>query len=219
MDNTRFSGEKFQPKQQIEPTPQVDVVEGDRIRLINMDDPYSPVEPGTEGTVRMVDDLGTVHVNWDNGRTLGVVPDVDEYELIDDTIEPPMEYNDDEIMEAIKEQKSAFNADKRDKEIGKRNGKITAKAKAEEEGYDDEEDEEDYNPYDGKERRFRVQVFMDIHVPMTANLQEDRVEAEKEASEVLKKLNYNKVSNVYLGGVAHNPWGTMMSKGELDRMG
>ena len=60
---------------------------------------------------------------------------------------------------------------------------------------------------------------MDIHVPMTANLQEDRVEAEKEASEVLKKLNYNKVSNVYLGGVAHNPWGTMMSKGELDRMG
>lgn len=36
-------------------------------------DPYSDLEPGTFGTVDHVDDLGTVHVKWDNGSTLGMV--------------------------------------------------------------------------------------------------------------------------------------------------
>ena len=57
---------------------------GDRIRLIKMEDPYSPVEAGTEGTIRSVDDIGQLHIDWDNGRTLAIVPEIDEYELIDD---------------------------------------------------------------------------------------------------------------------------------------
>ena len=32
---------------------------GTRIELIHMDDPYGPVEPGTQGTVDSVDDAGT----------------------------------------------------------------------------------------------------------------------------------------------------------------
>lgn len=56
---------------------------GTRIRLINMNDPWHPVEPGTEGTVKLVDDIGQLHMKWDNGRTLALVPGQDEFEIID----------------------------------------------------------------------------------------------------------------------------------------
>ena len=52
---------------------------GTRIELVRMNDPYSPVEPGTRGTVAIVDDIGTIHMEWDNGRTLGLVPGVDSF--------------------------------------------------------------------------------------------------------------------------------------------
>ena len=52
---------------------------GTRIELISMDDPYSPVPAGTKGTVACVDDMGTVHMFWDNGRTLGVIPGEDSF--------------------------------------------------------------------------------------------------------------------------------------------
>ena len=52
---------------------------GTRIQLIGMDDPYAPVPSGTKGTVTLVDDAGTVHMKWDNGRTLGLIPNVDDF--------------------------------------------------------------------------------------------------------------------------------------------
>ena len=52
---------------------------GTRIELICMKDPYSPVPSGTRGTVRAVDDMGTIFPEWDNGRTLGVVPGEDSF--------------------------------------------------------------------------------------------------------------------------------------------
>ena len=55
---------------------------GTRIKLIEMNDPWNPVEPGTEGTVRLVDDIGQIHMKWDNGRTLALVPGQDEFEII-----------------------------------------------------------------------------------------------------------------------------------------
>ena len=55
---------------------------GTRIRLNSMSDPFAPVPPGTEGEVRLVDDMGTLHMKWDNGRTLGVVPGEDSFTVL-----------------------------------------------------------------------------------------------------------------------------------------
>ncbi|OKL46997.1 hypothetical protein BSR28_06145 [Boudabousia liubingyangii] len=55
---------------------------GRRIRLDDTSDPYTSLTPGAEGTINNVDDLGTIHVNWDNGSTLGLVPGEDSYTLL-----------------------------------------------------------------------------------------------------------------------------------------
>lgn len=55
---------------------------GTRIEMISMDDPYSPIEPGTQGTIDYVDDVGTLHCKFDNGRTLGVIPSEDSFKTI-----------------------------------------------------------------------------------------------------------------------------------------
>lgn len=55
---------------------------GTRIRLERMNDPYAPVPSGTMGTVDMVDDACTVHMIWDNGRSLGLVPGEDVFSIV-----------------------------------------------------------------------------------------------------------------------------------------
>ena len=52
---------------------------GTRVELISMDNDPRPIESGTRGTVRIVDDMGTVHVDWDNGRRLGLVQGEDSF--------------------------------------------------------------------------------------------------------------------------------------------
>ena len=52
---------------------------GTRIELINMKDPYAPVPAGTRGTVRFVDSMGTIFPEWDNNRTIGIVPGEDSF--------------------------------------------------------------------------------------------------------------------------------------------
>lgn len=52
---------------------------GRRVRLISMNDPQSRLKPGDEGTIMFVDDIGTVHVRWDNGSGLGLVPGEDRW--------------------------------------------------------------------------------------------------------------------------------------------
>lgn len=54
---------------------------GTRIKLIYMDDVQS-IESGTKGTVELVDDGGNIHINWDNGRTLSLIENVDKFEII-----------------------------------------------------------------------------------------------------------------------------------------
>ena len=55
---------------------------GCRVELLQMDDPQAP-PIGTLGTVIGVDDLGTTHVNWDNGSGLGVAYGEDACRRID----------------------------------------------------------------------------------------------------------------------------------------
>lgn len=54
---------------------------GTRIELIYMEDAQA-VPSGTKGTVVCVDDAGTIHMKWDNGRTLGLVPPIDSFRKI-----------------------------------------------------------------------------------------------------------------------------------------
>lgn len=55
---------------------------GSRVRLIESRDAISPIPTGTEGTVDLIDDLGTIFVDWDNGRSLGLIPGEDRFERI-----------------------------------------------------------------------------------------------------------------------------------------
>lgn len=43
---------------------------GSRVKLVSMDDSQAPAK-GELGTVFCVDDMGTVHVSWDCGSSLG----------------------------------------------------------------------------------------------------------------------------------------------------
>lgn len=57
---------------------------GDRVELISMMDDPDPIPAGSKGTVVDVDDAGTVHVQWDSGRSLGLLPREDRWRKIHD---------------------------------------------------------------------------------------------------------------------------------------
>lgn len=56
--------------------------EGTRVRLVHMDDFQAP-PVGTLGTVRGVDDMGSIMVRWDTGSSLSVVYGEDCCEKVD----------------------------------------------------------------------------------------------------------------------------------------
>lgn len=51
---------------------------GTRLLLNHMDDKWA-VPPGSRGTVVHIDDGGHIHVKWDNGRSLSIVPEADDF--------------------------------------------------------------------------------------------------------------------------------------------
>lgn len=53
--------------------------EGTRIELININDPFQPIESGVRGTVDFIDDTGQIFMSWDNGHGLAIVPGVDKF--------------------------------------------------------------------------------------------------------------------------------------------
>jgi hypothetical protein len=182
---------------------------GARVRLINMDDPYSKLRDGDEGTIDHIDDLGTIFVNWDSGSRLGLVPDVDEFEILNE--------NENKYRPFPK-------GEERNQNIGDRNARLYQQGEEQMMPEDDnthgemDDEEEEIDPYEGKERRFRISFYVDVHVPMTANLDHDRQMAEQAGSEILKKLNQKDVSNAYLGGVAYNPFGSIPDPKEFDKL-
>lgn len=54
-----------------------------RVRLLYMDDVQAPPY-NTLGTIKNIDDMGTIHVLWDTGSSLGLVSEVDRFETIVD---------------------------------------------------------------------------------------------------------------------------------------
>ena len=55
---------------------------GSRVELIKMDDKQAP-PVGTRGTVKGVDDIGSIMVAWDNGSSLNVIYGEDECRVLD----------------------------------------------------------------------------------------------------------------------------------------
>lgn len=55
---------------------------GTRIVLNSMGNDPRPVESGTRGTMAVVDDIGTVHCNFDNGRRLGLIEGEDDFRTL-----------------------------------------------------------------------------------------------------------------------------------------
>ncbi len=56
--------------------------EGTKIELIKMYDYINPVPSGTKGIIERVDDIGTIHVIWENNSKMGLIADVDKFEII-----------------------------------------------------------------------------------------------------------------------------------------
>lgn len=59
---------------------------GTKICCDYMSDDPNPIEPGTVGKVMYVDDIGTLHCTFDNGRQLGLVPSVDSFHVVQSAV-------------------------------------------------------------------------------------------------------------------------------------
>ena len=55
----------------------------DRIMCIEMDEVHSPIKYGDIGTIRIVDDMGFIHVDWEKGIRVALNPKTDTFKLID----------------------------------------------------------------------------------------------------------------------------------------
>ncbi|MDW3868686.1 DUF4314 domain-containing protein [Staphylococcus saprophyticus] len=54
-------------------------VDGLRVELISINDDFCNLKKGDKGTITGVDDIGQIHVNWDNGSTLALVYGEDRF--------------------------------------------------------------------------------------------------------------------------------------------
>ena len=68
---------KYPTKEYLEPLRQKYPL-GTRLQLGCMEDEMA-VPPGSMGTVEFVDDAGQIHVQWDCGRSLALIPGVDSF--------------------------------------------------------------------------------------------------------------------------------------------
>ncbi len=55
---------------------------GIKVRLIHMEGEPQMAE-GLKGTIDYVDDAPQIHVNWGNGSSLALIPEVDKFEIVE----------------------------------------------------------------------------------------------------------------------------------------
>lgn len=55
---------------------------GDVVELVHMDDAQAP-PVGTRGEVMFVDDIGQIHVRWENGSTLALIYGEDRFKVVE----------------------------------------------------------------------------------------------------------------------------------------
>ena len=53
-----------------------------QIRLISMDDKFSKLKEGDEGTCMGVDGIGNILMKWNDGSTLNLIPGIDHYTVL-----------------------------------------------------------------------------------------------------------------------------------------
>ena len=56
---------------------------GTKIQLISMRDEKYPILPGTIGEVTHIDDMGSIHMKWQNGSSLALIPEVDSFKVLE----------------------------------------------------------------------------------------------------------------------------------------
>ena len=54
---------------------------GTKLQLLSMRNEKYPVLSGTVGEVTHVDDIGNIHVRWQNGSSLAIIPEVDSFRV------------------------------------------------------------------------------------------------------------------------------------------
>ena len=57
---------------------------GTKVQLIKMYDYISPVSSGTIGSVDFIDDIGNIHMKWENGSRLSLIVGLDEFRILED---------------------------------------------------------------------------------------------------------------------------------------
>ena len=55
---------------------------GTKIQLISMRDEKYPILPGTIGEVTHIDDMGSLHMKWQNGSSLALISEVDSFKVV-----------------------------------------------------------------------------------------------------------------------------------------
>ena len=53
--------------------------EGTVIELIKLHDKLATLKPGSRGIVLCVDDIGQIHIKWNSGSHLALIPGIDSF--------------------------------------------------------------------------------------------------------------------------------------------
>ena len=55
---------------------------GTKLQMITMRNEKYPVPPGTVGEVTHIDDIGSIHMKWENGSSLALISEVDSFKVL-----------------------------------------------------------------------------------------------------------------------------------------